>query len=421
MYVLDINKLDIKQLINFGGLCMKKNILILNNHSFRNFYRNEKLIIDSSLYNIYIITNKEKANQIRHIDYIELHAIDSNCFEERAFEIAKELHEKYKINNVVAISEKTVLLAGKIRDYCQIEGMGYDDIIPFRDKFVMKSRLSDAGIKVPRFTLIKNLGAAENFFNSYGKCVIKPRFGMGSQNTYVINSLEQLRTIFNIIRNNLLDYTIEEYINGHMYVCNSIVDDKKIILCSISKYMESSLVFSEGTSMAIVMEDDANLIEKITNFNEWVINTLGLKKGVTHHELFVDIDENITFCEIAARAGGGGTVRVIEQSFDINLIEAYICLEIGQPLPQIKETGFLSCELMFFTKGGTISQIPPSTRFKEDWIPFFKINIDKCEKIPASRDNSDTIASFIIVGRTKQELFERIDTVRKEFTIIYED
>src|SRR5690625_7295779 len=75
---------------------------------------------------------------------------------------------------------------------------------------------------------------------------------------------------------------------------------------------------------------------KKKKFNKDILRIFNLRNGVTHLELFKTKDNELVFCEIAARAGGAGVVPSIDISYSVNLLEAGTILEVGQELPVIK-------------------------------------------------------------------------------------
>ncbi|AOT70573.1 ATP-grasp domain-containing protein [Geosporobacter ferrireducens] len=395
---------------------MKKNILILNRIDFSNYYDNDKPVIDYSKYNVFILTKKIHAKSIPVNDYVELISLDLNN-DERVIEIAKELHNKYKLDKVLALSERNLLTAGLIREYCNISGMTYNDIYPFRDKCTMKSILKKANIKVPDYVEIKQVEDIVDFISKYNKVIIKPRQGMGSENTFVIESMEDLQTILPIISEDIMSYEIEEFIEGELYHCDTVVQDGKVMFCSFMKYINSIMDYESNRFGGGFMLDDDLLDKNIRSFNKDVIKALGFRNGVSHLELFIDKFGTITFCEIAARPGGATIIPAYEQAYTINLHKAAICLELGQQLSKVKNTGYLSGYIILLPKKGVIKKVSDTREFDKPWIPFKKINVKVGQVLSNAKYSSDSIAEFVVIGKSSREVLNRLMWVEEQFML----
>lgn len=398
---------------------MKETILILNRMDYWQYYNAEKSVIDYSKYDVVFITEKNKAKDIPSKDYLELISCDLNN-EKHVLDIAKNLGEYYKFTKVLAFSERNLLLAAKIREILNISGMTYNEVLSFRNKYVMKQRLFKDGINVPKFEEITSYNDALKFLKENNKIVIKPKLGMGSANTYIIKSISELHDCFLEIENNLIDYEMEQFINGDMYHCDSLVVNGQIKLCSINKYLTSTLSFKNSKFLASVMEDDSNLKCLINAFNSSVIQALNFKNGVTHHEIFVDEKKNITFCEIAARVGGVGVNRATQQAFQINLIQSSICTELNQKVVEIKESGLLSGWLLLYPeREGVIKKINYEKILNKSWLPYYKVYAKVGDKINKAKYSSDGVAMFIVTGNSKHDLIKKINYLIEEFYIEY--
>jgi len=398
---------------------MKKNILIINRIDYKNYLKNELPIIDPLEHNVFIITKKEEAIQIPSEHYVELYAINTSD-DKRVIDIAQKIHNEHKIDKVVALSERNLLTAAQIRDRLNVPGMRLNQALLFRNKLLMKEKLKKNDIKVPNYMYISNSEEVISFFNQYKKIVIKPVYGMGSQNTYIIESLDELQQTLKSLDCKTTSYEVEEFIDGEMYHCDSIVLNSEIKLVSVSKYVGSTLNYNGDHSLSSIMEDDSNRIKYIKDYNCKILDTLSFAEGVTHLELFVSKDGEITFCEIAARPGGGGIIEGIEQIYNVNLMEAAIRIEVDGSAPEITSSEFLSGFIMFYSNGGFVSKISGIEQFNKAWLPRFDINVKLNNFYNPASYSSDCIASFTVIGRNRKEIRNRISWVKNRFKVIFE-
>lgn len=101
----------------------------------------------------------------------------------------------------------------------------------------MKSILKEAKIKVPNYNEIKQVEDIYEFMDSYKKVIIKPKQGMGDENTYVVENGHDLQKILPIISKNIMEYEVEEFIEGDFYHCDTLIQDGKVVFCSFMKYI----------------------------------------------------------------------------------------------------------------------------------------------------------------------------------------
>jgi hypothetical protein len=396
---------------------MKENVLIIHRANSGVYYHKQQPLIDLSQFNVLMITPKEPRESFLLHGFAEIHTCDINN-EERLFELAREIHERQQINRVIALSERDLLVAGKIRSYCQARGMGYDEVMKFRNKYLMKEELSKAGLRVPAFRRLSDLQAALDFFQTHPKVIIKPFLGMGSQNVFVIESLEQLQLAVAKLTGTGEDYEIEEFIEGEIFHCDSIVKDSTVLLCSVSKYLKPPLTYLTGRSLASAMVDDGTRQLLLTGFHDVVIQAFAIKNSVVHLEVFLTDKNEPVFCEIAARPGGINIIPAVEQSYSVNLQQAAICLELGQPLPEIRKTGFYSGWIIFTPPGGKIAKISHPDTFKKSWIPNFEISAKTGDIIPSSTNSGAAVAAFTIKGKSTRQLLSRIKWVENHFKLV---
>ncbi|EML6324651.1 ATP-grasp domain-containing protein [Bacillus cereus] len=401
---------------------MKENILIINNIEYHNYFKQGDIqnpIINPNKYNIFIFSDPRIKNTIPANLYNKLISIDFNDYELLLNQV-KKIHSINPINHVITLKESTILLGSIIRENLKIDnGLGINAANIFRDKFLMKKTVERNSIKCPNFSKIQNYNELMYFFQSYKKIVIKPRLGMGSQNTYIVSDKDSLDIAYKKIQHQLNDYIVEEFIAGDMYHIDSIVKNGEIKLVSISKYLNSTLSYNNNSTLSSVMINKDALYNRLKHYNEAILNIMDYKNGISHLEIFVNNHNEIIFCEIAARSGGAGVVPSIEKAFSINLYEAAICLELDNPLPKIISNSLFYGWIIFFKKNGTVKNIKTEV-LKQDWICDYEIAVTPGEHTDVSKYSTDAAVSIILSGESEETLTEHINWLTKNFVIDYE-
>lgn len=113
--------------------------------------------------------------------YRRLVVLDDFEDEELLDSTALELAEEYGITHVIAPHEADLMRAARLREKFGLPGQLPDEVLPFRDKALMKRRLEAAGIEVAPYALPATADDARDFADEHGlPLVFKARDGFGS-------------------------------------------------------------------------------------------------------------------------------------------------------------------------------------------------------------------------------------------------
>jgi biotin carboxylase len=392
---------------------VKKNLLILNNMGYHHIKNGIETIKESGLYNIYIISEKSFSQSIKEDAFIELISTDFEQ-EERLIELAKAFNIKF--HKVIALSEKTQIIASKLRDIFDSDGMKYQDVLKFRDKYIMKSHIKGSGIRIPHFELIVSKEQIENLIDKYKIVVVKPRFGMGSKDTYIIPSKSELNNKWDIISRNLSYFIVEEFISGDLYHIDGIILGNSIKLFSTSKYLESTLNYDKDSYLSSIMIDDSTLNRSIYNFTNEVIKKFNIANNVIHLEIFVDNEHQLIFCELAIRIGGAAVVPTIENIFNTNLITSAIELEADLHDNVIHQQNNYGGWIIFYPKNGIVKNVSSIDDFQEfNWITRSRLFIKQGEECQNATMSVDAIASFCVSGNSSNEVETYLKIIKERF------
>lgn len=266
-------------------------------------------ISDYSNVNIYSFENWESNNSI------EIQAI--------------KLHENNKFDKLLSVREGDVERAALLREYLNIHGQRPVSAGIFRNKYKMKKIVSENGFKTPRVQLVNHYLDVLRFIdiNDY-PVVIKPIAGAGSVNTHVIKCKEDLDVF--AIKNSFSNMIVESFAVGGVFHIDGLILDNKLEIITVSKYINDCLSYQEGKSTAsIFLNQESELSTKLKNYTKTLLNILPCSSNMTFHlEVFVN-EEDIIFCEIACRTGGGRIAECIEAELGIHITKALLRHECG--------------------------------------------------------------------------------------------
>lgn len=308
-------------------------------------YFNFKNIPGITKFNLILISlNSEKQNISTSV---------LNCFESYFFvddldektikNIIQAVKERLKLNNdfkIICLDETLLLSIAKLREIYNIVGAKYNDLLPFRDKLLMKEKLKNSNVNVPKFIKLDKNSECENFDQLYESIVkltsspfiIKPVDGASSINTIKIENKNQFLKL-NLKNGDLYEYEAEQYIDGTLYHVDGLFFDKKVIFSSVSENINPCLTFTVGKiTGSIPLQKEDKIAEKMLSECNKVIKCLLLPDGAFHAEFFLTKDNKAVFIEIAARPAGGPIVETLEKSFGINLYESILRRELNMQI-----------------------------------------------------------------------------------------
>ena len=330
-----------------------------------------------------------------------------------------------KIDHLICFSEEDLFLAASLRQKYDISGAKISDIIPFRDKYIMKKSLeNNKNIKLPKFSKLSdyyNNGSIrfEHIKANFGlPFIIKPRLGMSCFGVKSINSEIDLENYLKLIEFPLNLLQVEEYINGRMFHIDSFCINKKVKCSYITEYNSPPINCDNNYIYGVLNTDfDSELYKKISQFNLDVINTLSLPNGCSHLEVFVTDRNEIFFCEIGARIGGSSIIPMIEIGYRNNLAQIWFLNELG-----IKSK--ISFEISAYPAWFNYNLLPnyKVTKInipKKNWI-FHNEVIELSNYYNKSSNDYKRVTSFVIKANSKDMLNKRINFIKKNNLIIYE-
>ncbi|MGZ4113293.1 MAG: ATP-grasp domain-containing protein, partial [Tumebacillaceae bacterium] len=109
---------------------------------------------------------------------------------------ALRLHRERPFRAVIALDEADVMRAARIRERLGLPGQHVESATAFRDKVVMKTLLAPH-VKCPAFARLTEPFDLHDFVETHGlPVVVKPDDGMGSMNTQVVRTQEQLDSVY---------------------------------------------------------------------------------------------------------------------------------------------------------------------------------------------------------------------------------
>jgi biotin carboxylase len=239
-----------------------------------------------------------------------------------------------RFDRVIALDEFDLESAAQVREHMRIPGMGITTTGYYRDKLAMRSSARESGFLVPEFCPVLNYDELREYMLRVPPpWLLKPRTEASSVGIRKIEQPEQLWRALDELGDRQSHFLLEQFVPGDIFHVDSIVDEREVLFSVVHRYghppmevMHQGGVFTTRT----VDRVSRDWVE-LTALNAGLAPSLGMVRGVSHAEYFL---------EIAARVGGAFIAELVEASTGVNLWREWARLEIaslrGQPysLPQ---------------------------------------------------------------------------------------
>lgn len=282
------------------------------------------------------------------------------CDEEFTLQIAKDW------NVIAVVTDQTDLPVRTIAYVCDHLGLpsiGYKTACLFTDKFLMREKCKEIGVKTIAYSLVDSLEEAKKFFiNLHHPAILKPINNQGSKGVYKVSSIEELEEKYaeatRYARGQKI--LIEEFISGQELVIEALALDGKVtnLVCGDTHYFEVKDAFAAKDRMFPSMLDE-EIVNKALNLNKKIVSGFGLSRGLTHGEYIID-GHDVYLIEIAARGGGvyiSSDIIPLMTGFNTTSFIIDIATKTTVDAPFIEYKKLCTCYIAFFLPEGVINEV----------------------------------------------------------------
>jgi biotin carboxylase len=311
-------------------------------------------------------------------------------------------------DRLITVTERMLLPAARLRAQLGLPGATEDEMVLFRDKVRMKEHLSAHGVRVPQFAPF-DVSTAQALLAAHPAVVAKPRRGTGAMDVHVLRSAAEAAAFADEHAARLADFEVEEFIDGDLFHVDSVVRDGKVLVATASRYLDETTSYLRLAPSRSVSVEPGRLLDRLLAFNQQVIDCYPAYSGVTHHEMFVSGDD-IVFCEIAARAGGGGVIAGFRSRTGVDLDEAALRAQVGEPPPDYRTPApHLIGFVVIYSAPAVVRR--PLRVPDEPWVLEAQILARPGDTIRAPVNCNDAVAIVSVRGDSTAEVVARMQAV----------
>lgn len=327
-----------------------------------------------------------------------------------------------KLDYFLNDSEYYLSFANKFARGLGLDVLTDEQISWVRDKVAMKKRFREIGLDTVDFSEINNKEELVRFFieNGMRRIIFKPRSGMNSIDTYMIDSIEDIENLeIEILPGK---YMAEDFCYDHEWSIESLVQDG-IVLDSYVTYIPNPTIWAS-------IANDLNChmtVPKVPSyfkfnpkeFIQTIVSGMNLKDGAMTIEVFVSSDGYIKASELGWRLPGCQATLNHSYSYGIDIYNLLLDIAIHKLVVLEYQNPIISVgDLYLPNKEGVIKYITPlSELLKMNGVISGELFVKKGEYNKKRRVGNDASGWVQVLGTDEKETLDRMQSVYDSFEI----
>ncbi|WP_406311542.1 hypothetical protein OHA77_22645 [Streptosporangium sp. NBC_01639] len=358
---------------------------------------------------------------VGNLGYTHLEIFDDD---DQVAERVVRLAAEYGTTHLIGEHEADVLRVAALREQLGLPGPRVADVLPFRDKALMKEHVVRAGVEVAPHTVPHTEAEVRAFAETHGfPLVFKNRTSFNSIGLRILRDPDALTAFlaeaYGSPRDDLL---LEAYIPGRMCHVDGLVVNGETVLAWPSQYQYELASFGTdtGSRVDLALDPDDPITDRLLELTERTLAGLRLPGGhlrdhAFHAEVFHTPDDRLVLCEIACRSSGGKVREVFHTLFGINLAEYSLRAQLGLPLPEVEKIvrsgrrptpARMAGQVLMMKRPGLIRALPEAPQ--EPWVEHFWLFARTGQVVPPASGSADFLTVAIASAPTRAECERRL-------------
>lgn len=222
---------------------------------------------------------------------------------------------------LIARSEFDLIIGAQLRERFGIRGETVQQVMPFRNKLMMRELAEQSNIAQPEFYSVEAFLQREDLV---GRFVLKPHSDAASNGITVGDSLDIKQAIGRL--EDPTTYLVERFTTGKIWHIDGWRQVGRVKGCVPSQYLGNCLEYAEGIPLGSVQQP---LTEEVLALTQDILDALGGSDGSFHLELIEFEPGYYHFLEVASRVGGAGVAETFSLRTGVNLYHVDLCLALG--------------------------------------------------------------------------------------------
>ncbi len=359
-----------------------------------------------------ILTTEEFAPGYQHMEYVQQFAsYDRSQLVEK---VAYKLGREFDLVGIFARGESDILRAARLRERLGLPGQKMESALAYRNKLVMKDHLRGKGVPLPTYQPVSSGVDIVEFVEKHGyPVVIKPLSESGSFNVSIVRNEQELDAY--LANPPQASMEIETFVEGKMYHVDGLMIDGKNVFVRPFQYVNDCMSFRKNEFAGnCIMPPEHPLHDRLVAAVRKVIANLPATSHMAFHaEFWHTPDDEIVFCEIASRTGGGMISMAIEAVLGFSIDKEWLLAECGiaRSYPQLPPA--LGGGVNIPPLNGVLDAIPSVPKL--DCIIAEKFTGKVGERYHGGVKSGLFLMGYVVKGDSESEVIENIKKTAEWF------
>lgn len=251
--------------------------------------------------------------------------------------LAKELKASGNLKGVYTQGTDVEFTVAEAAYYAGLPGIRPEAAKNCNNKYLMRTKLKEAGIRKPRFECVQDKSKVRETVKKIGlPAVIKPFDNSASRGLKIIYDISEAEGAFeDAVRNCFYDKMalVEEFLRGEEYSVDTVIWKNKLYPAGISdREFDRSGGYAVQTGSRTPSLLSETLQQQMYELMQKAADILGVDKGALKGDLIV-VEGEPFIIEVTARTSGGFDSQYRKPySFGIDIIKATIDIACGLEL-----------------------------------------------------------------------------------------
>jgi biotin carboxylase len=245
-----------------------------------------------------------------------------------------ELAERHGVDGVLAVcTDRAVVPAADVAARLGLPGVDPDVARLMTNKGPMRSRLEQAGLNQPRYTILREGDENEDASVTY-PAVLKPVDSGGQRGLFKLESADDLRRHLAdaLAFSRSGEAILEEYVEGpELNALIAVRGGEPMTLTLSDRLRPPGTGFGVGWIHMYPSSLGPEALDEARRVGEEAVRALGLEDGIAFPQLIVSPD-GVVVVEIAARIAAGQMADLVRHATGIELYDIAIRQALGMPV-----------------------------------------------------------------------------------------
>lgn len=291
-----------------------------------------------------------------------------------------------------------------------------------RDKVKMKERFREIGLSTVDFQSVESKEDVKAYFikNGCKRIIFKPRRGMNSISTYMIDSLEDIDKIdVEFVPGK---YMVEDFCYDHEWSIESLVQDG-VVLDSYVTYIPNATIWasiSNNLNCHMTVPKTPAFFRFVPKeFIQTIVDGMNLKDGAMTIEVFINSDGSVKASELGWRLPGCQATLNHSYSYGIDIYNLLLDIAIHKKVKLEYRDKIISVgDLYLPNKEGIVEEVTPLEELlKMEGVIGGEMFAHVGEYQKKRRVGNDASGWVQVEGETEQETYKRMVKIFNAFKL----